>query len=216
MKLSRAVVLIAVALVVGFAMAPTANANNFSFTGNFTQDDNVQFFSVTVGVTSNVTFRTWSYAGGVNAAGQTIASDGFDPILAVFDSTGLLIGQNDDGGCGLVAADPETGQCYDTYFTASLGPGTYTVSVMQYNNFANGPNLSNGFSQQGQGNFTGPDFCGTTGPFWDVTCDQNDGHWAFDALNVGNVTTTPEPASLALLGSGVLGLVGVLRRKLKM
>ena len=160
MKLSRVVVLIAVALVVGFAMAPTANANNFSFTGNFTQDDNVQFFSVTVGVTSNVTFRTWSYAGGVNAAGQTIASDGFDPILAVFDSTGLLIGQNDDGGCTLVNPDPETGQCYDTYFTASLGPGTYTVSVMQYNNFANGPNLSNGFSQQGQGNFTGAAFCG--------------------------------------------------------
>jgi len=214
MKVRRPSVIFAV-LVVVLAVAPATYANNFSFTGSFTQDDNVQLFTVTVPVTSTVTFRTWSYAGGVNAAGQTIPHGGFDPILAVFDSTGLLIGQNDDGGCALVNADPVTGQCYDTYFTTSLIPGIYTVSVMEYDNFAIGPNLSNGFLQQGQGNFTGPDFCGVTGGFYDVTCDQRTNQWAFDALNVGNVTTTPEPSSLMLLGSGVIGLAGVIRRKLK-
>jgi|SRR5215831_14357167 len=204
---------VAVVLIV-FAIAPATYANNFSFTGSFSQDDNIQLFTVTVPVTSTVTFRTWSYAGGVNAAGQTIPHGGFDPILAVFDSTGLLIGQNDDGGCGLVAADPVTGQCYDTYFTATLNPGVYRVSVMEYDNFANGPNLSDGFLQQGQGNFTGPLFCGVTGGFYDVTCDQRTNQWAFDALNVGNATTTPEPSSLLLMGSGILGLAGVIRRRL--
>jgi len=213
MKVSRLLILGAVVLV-ALAMVPATFASDFSFTGSFTQDDNVQLFHVTVGATSTVTFRTWSYAGGVNAAGQTIPHGGFDPILAVFDSTGLLIGQNDDGGCGLVSADPVTGECYDTYFTATLDPGTYTVSVMEYDNFANGPNLSDGFLQQGQGNFTGPDFCGVTGGFYDVTCDQRTNQWAFDALNVGNVTTTPEPASLLLMGSGLLGVAGMIRRKL--
>ena len=37
--------------------------------------------------TSTVTLQTYGYAGGTNAAGQVIAQGGFDPILALFDST---------------------------------------------------------------------------------------------------------------------------------
>lgn len=95
-----AVILLGGVLTMGAAQA---TPQNFSFTGTFSQDDNVQLFHFTVGDTSTVTLRTWSYAGGVNAAGQTIARGGFDPILALFDGTGVLINQNDDGGCGLVA-----------------------------------------------------------------------------------------------------------------
>ena len=69
---------------------PGANATDFSFTGNFTNDNDVALFDFTVGASSpDVILRTWSYAGGTNAAGQVIAEGGFDPILAVFDSTGL-------------------------------------------------------------------------------------------------------------------------------
>jgi len=210
----RRLSLLAAACVLGFGLAQIATAGDFSFTGNFTADDNVQAFSFNVGATSTVTLRTWSYAGGVNAAGQTIAPDGFDPILALFDSSGALIGQNDDGGCFLVAHDAETGECYDTYFSATLNPGAYTTTVMEYNNFAIGPNLSNGFVQQGNGNFTAGFCTSATGAFWDVTCDQNDGHWAFDILNVNSavVSSTPEPCTLMLLGS-FLGLGGLLRRR---
>jgi hypothetical protein len=158
---------IALALI---TFALSAKGDNFSFTGTFTQDDNVQPFNFTVAATSNVTLVTYSYAGGVNAAGQTIASDGFDPILALFDSTGALIGQNDDGGSN-VPADPETGQQFDTYLNLpALAAGSYTVTIIQYNNFANGPNLSDGFAQAGQGNFTSAAF-GNNGPgsFYDVS-----------------------------------------------
>src|ERR1051325_2516446 len=70
-----------------------------SFAGNFVHDDDVQQFNFTVGAASpNVILRAWSYAGGVNAAGQVIQRGGFDTILALFNSAGTLIGQNDDGG----------------------------------------------------------------------------------------------------------------------
>lgn len=200
-----------------------AFATDFSFTGNFTQDDNVQLFNFTVGAPSSVTLRTWSYAGGVNAHGQSIARGGFDPILALFDSAGNFVAQNDDGGCGLVGTDL-SGECWDTFLTASLGAGDYTVAVMQYDNFANGPNLSDGFERDGTGNFT-PGFSGCSAnqsSFEDVSggafCGR-DSHWAFDILNVAEAVVVgngvPEPSTWAmmLLGFGAIGASMRIRRR---
>lgn len=188
------------ALLAAAAAVPAA-AVNFSFTGTFSDPNNVQFFDFTVGAASNVTLRSWSYAGGVNAAGATIARGGFDPILAVYALPGgAIIGQQDDGGCGLVAADAVTGRCWDTNFTVALGPGNYRASVMAYSNFAIGPNLSNGFSN--------------TGSFTDATGNRRTTSWAFDILNVENATQggVPEPASWAMLIAG-FGLTGAAMRR---
>lgn len=207
------------------ALAGSLPAASFSFTGNFTQDNDVQLFNFTVGATSNVTLRTWSYAGGVNAAGATIARGGFDPILAVFNSSGVFINQNDDGGSSV--AQDLSGARYDTFLTVNLAAGNYTVAVMQYNNFANGPNLSNGFVRDGQGNFT-PSFGGainaTTCPqqrFCDVSGSaqylQRNGNWAFDILNVNEATTVPrvpEPSTVTLVGAAALALVWRRRRQM--
>jgi hypothetical protein len=169
-----------------------------------------------VGAGSNVVLRTWSYAGGVNAAGQVIAEGGFDPILALFQGTGasaVYISQNDDGGAS-VPADAVTGAHYDTYLAVNnLTPGDYTVSVMDYANFANGPTLGDGFSG---GALTG-------GTFRDATGHNRDSHWAFDILGVeaatnptGNPETpaVPEPSSIALFGSGLVGVINLARRRL--
>lgn len=211
-----AVMLFGGVLTVGTAQATT---QDFSFTGTFHQDDDVQLFYFTVNDPSTVVLRTWSYAGGTNANGDTIARGGFDPILALFDSSGNYIDSNDDGGCGNVAADAVTQQCWDTYFSDSLAAGDYTVSVMEYDNFAIGPNLSNGFSRDGLGNFTATPVCDV---FCDVSGDTRDDHWAFDILGADQATTpsppppvmsVPEPGSLGMLVFGLLMTGWLIRRR---
>lgn len=189
-------------------------ADDFSFTGNFSGINDVQLFTFTVGSGSNVVLRTYGYAGGTNAAGTVIAAGGFDPILALFRGTGpsaVQIGQNDDGGSS-VPADPVTGAHYDTYLAQSgLTPGSYTVSIQDYSNFAIGPTLGDGFSNEGL----------TGGTFLDATGHNRDSHWAFDVLGVQSASTpppvgstVPEPSTIALLGTGLAGLANVVRRRL--
>lgn len=190
------------------ALSSACLAEDFSFTGNFTNVNDVQLFTFTVGSGSDVVLRTYSYAGGVNAAGTVIARGGFDPILALFQGTGpsaLEIGQNDDGG-GFVPADSVTGAHYDTYLAVdNLVPGIYTVSVQDFANFAIGPTLGDGFNSGGL----------TGGTFIDATGHNRDGHWAFDVLGVESASTgvTPEPSTWMLLVSGLLALGIVVRRQ---
>lgn len=205
------------ALGLGVLAASLASAANFSFQGTFTRDDEVQLFTFSVGSTSTVTLRTWSYAGGVNAAGTTIARGGFDPILALFNSSGVFIGQNDDGN-SLVPADPVTGENFDTYLQTSLAAGSYTVSVMQFDNFANEPNLSNGFSNTGRPTFTSVFGC-SNGRFCDVDGSNRTNAWAFDILGVTTASSqpqppsgVPEPATVSMMIAG-LGIVAFWGRR---
>jgi len=195
--------LVAAVAASALAAASAASATDFSFTGAFAGDDDVQFFDFNVGADSLVTLRTWSYAGGVNAAGQNIARGGFDPILSLYDlGTGDRVGQNDDGGCSQVAADAVTGACYDTFFQANLAAGAYRVAVSQFANF--GPDhIPGAFPGSG------------THDFIDFVGNQRDAHWAFDVLNVADATQVgvPEPATWALMIGG-FGLAGAsLRRR---
>jgi hypothetical protein len=170
--------------------AAPAAATDFSYTGTLSGPSDVQLFNFVVGSQSTVTLRTYSYAGGTMADGTVISNGGFDPILALFDSSGQLIMQNDDGA-GSVPADPNTGNHWDTYLQQILQPGTYTVSVMAFSNFANGPNLSDGF--ENDGSFNG-----------------RNSNWAFDILGVSEATqvgAVPEPSTWAmmLIGFGAIG-----------
>ena len=202
---------IAAGLLALMSYATGAQATNLSFTGAFNYDNDVQKFTFTVFSKQNVTLRSWSYAGGVNAKGVTIARGGFDPIMTLYDASGDAILVQDDGDdCPALGVDAVTGQCLDVGFTGELDAGTYTATLQQWDNFAAGPTLADGFRYDAKA------YRYFRNGFVDVTGDQRNGKWAFDILNVdtGSIgaASVPEPASLALLGIGVLGMM---RRKRK-
>lgn len=153
------------AVLAATAFLTPAKATDFFFTGNFVDDDDKARFEFTIDADSFVTVLTYSYAGGVNAAGQSIAAGGFDPILSLYDFSGNLVDYNDDGPSS--PTDPTSGAAFDTFFQANLLAGSYTVFVTQYNNF--GPSqLPGPFDREGQ-----PDFANG---FIDVTGSQRDSH----------------------------------------
>lgn len=220
--LKSSILAIAGAVAIGMYAARSAEAVDFSFIGNFSTDDEVQLFDFTADGTSNVTLRSYSYAGGINAEGVLIEPGGFDPILALFDDAGTLIHFQDDAAHDgfVVPSDPVTGSAYDVLFESILGPGNYTVAISQYYNFPIGPNLSNGFTEEGSGNFTSERFCGVPGgSFLDVNCNQRTNAWAFDIAGVEqaspNYSRIPEP-SLSILSFLVIGTIaarGALKKR---
>jgi len=175
-------------------------AADFSFRGTSTDLNRVQTFTFAVSSGSTVVIRTFGYAGGTNAAGVLIPAGGFDPVVALFHGSGssaLLYDLNDDAfQCAHVAQDPISHQCYDAYLEekgASLDPGTlvggleagtYTVVLMNYANFANGPTLGDGFTGRG-GAFDcfGASRPVTPGVFLDCDGLSRTGDWALDSLS---------------------------------
>ncbi len=180
--LKSAVSAAVVGAVVAAFVAP-AQAAPVSFTGNFAGDNDVALFSFTLGSGADVTLRTWSYAGGTNAAGSLIAAGGFDPVVSLFFGAGgsaILIGA-DDNGLG-VAVDPATGEARDSLLhVPALVAGTYTVALSQFANFANGPTLADGFLGAGEPSFGG-----------------RSNAWALDVVGVTTAAALPEPATYAL------------------
>lgn len=172
-------------LVAALAMASTAAvANDASFTGSFTGDNDVQLFHFSLSAPGFVTVRTLSFSGGVNASGETIASGGFDPILSLFDGAGNFISYSDDSFFTL-----------DSYLENFLDAGSYTAALTQFANFPAGANLSDGFSGTGHIDFAG-----------------QSAHWAVDFYNVDSAAAVPEPGTYALMAGG-LAAVALLRRR---
>ena len=211
----RTIFLCTAALI--FSTVSVAQAASFSFTGSFSFDDDVQVFGFHVGAPSTVTLRSYSYAGGTMADGTGIAAGGFDPILALFDGSGNLINQNDDGYS--VPADPETGLPYDTLLTLDLGVGDYFASVMQFDNFAPS-RLSLPFLHDGEHDFTAAEGC-SNAMFCDAGGNNRSSAWAFDILNVDSaITVDPQPSAVPLpaglpLVVSALGGMALLRRRRK-
>jgi hypothetical protein len=172
-------------------LAGVALGANFSFTGSFVRDDEHRAFTFQVLTASTVTIRTWSYAGGTNAAGQVIPRGGLDPFISIFDSTGTLIAQNDDGPG--VAVDPHTGAGFDSLISQVFAPGNYLVILTQSDNQPNGGTLAAGFSEDGNPTFTTMFGCGAP-MFCDITPDARNPNWALDIVNA-NAAISPVPGA---------------------
>jgi hypothetical protein len=220
--------------------AAGSHAASFSFQGMFGQDKDIAFFKFVTDGSGDITLRTYGYAGGVLSDGTPVDAGGFDPLLTLYDDTGLMVYQspdclyaclNDDGAS--VDTDPITGNAFDSLFVGTLGAGTYWLALTESNNYGD-PHLYNNFGWDGwTGNQTSTNFgCSpsTGNPFYEWDCATRNGQWALDIWDVTSAESVsrdvvtsqfqpppppsppplPEPSTFTLLG---LGLAGLLRRK---
>jgi hypothetical protein len=229
----------AAALAVLLLFGPFAQASDFSFTGTFTYDTDLQYFTFTLNnPTSDVTLRTWSYAGGTNAAGQAIPSGGFEPELNIYEADGTQMNPGMSGPCTVpltgnpvanLTPDPVSGACADVYYptTNSFPGGVWAAGtyIVVLSTFANGGvgNLSDGFFASAvlglpvPSNFTcqvGPLGYQGNPPTVDVNapfCDEWDPNTERDgswALDILNVDNANEQGSTPEPVSLTLGLAG--------
>jgi hypothetical protein len=221
-------------------IASVGYAGNFSFTGDFTADTDLQFFTFTVAVdTPGVLLRTWSYAGGTNSANTLIPAGGFEPYLNLYLADGTQMNPGAPNSCGgATAPDPVTKECNDVYYPTTVSfpggtwqAGTYTLVLSNFANPGVG-NLSDGFQAEAAygltppANYTcqvggfgyqgNPPTYPVTDPFCDDTGTLRTGAWAVDIIGVTSATeatTTPEPGSLSLALLGGLALLALRIRR---
>lgn len=186
------------AIVLSLAAASwmPAGATTVSYTGTFSQDDDIAIFGFSLASNGPAMLRTWSYNGGVNGAGQVVLAGGFDPVISVYDSLGNLAVFNDDGGSPL-----------DSYIEMTFAAGAYTVFLTQSDNLPAGLTLGDGFSQAGNPSFTSSYGC-TNGQFCDFMANDRTNFWALDIVTA----ETPEPSTMLLL-AGPLAALLVRRRR---
>src|SRR5882724_6660189 len=125
-------------------------ANDFSFIGNFVQDNDIQLFSFHLFDPGTVTLQTWSYGGGFNQRGEAIDPGGFEPVLQVYDaSTGATYGPGvffypgpgAYSSCNPNNPDDSRAGCFDIYTQVNLDAGYYYLALAQNPNSPAGPNL---------------------------------------------------------------------------
>jgi hypothetical protein len=196
------------AVSMNFIGATSAQAIDFALTTTFDNDNDVQLVDFTIDSARNITLFSSSWDDG-----------GLDPIMGLWDANGDLIWEQDDiGSTGSIfsnGVEYDYGR-WDSNFTQFLGSGSYTVSVGQYNNFANGYNLADGFryDDPGDENFTAQFGC-TQGSFCGVS-GQNDNRTnsvTFHILGADSLRTVPEPGTVVGILAVGLGSAAVRRTK---
>lgn len=205
----RPVTRFAAAVVLALGASHSALAANVSASGDLLQDDQIRKFKLVLDGPGSLTVTSIGYGGGTNSKGNAVPAGGFDTLLFLYSSAGVLLYQSDDGLNAVV--DPSTGLAADAGFTtALLAAGMYTVAMTQYDNFPNSFELSDGFSQSGQGNFTSAFGC-SNGMFCDYEGNNRTSAWALNFSGSTLSSVVPEPGSLALaLAAG--GALVALRR----
>jgi hypothetical protein len=198
---------ILVALFAGASLPVSAGQVFFNFTGNFSLDNDVQLFTVTLDVPE--VLSVWTTSG---------ATGGFPTYLAMFDGTGQgMTQQSGDPTCLNGFSSYFNGSCNDAMVSeppSGLIPaGMYFIALTQWNNGMLG-NLSDGFfwvDNINDPNFTAP-YCSTGGYFCDPTTGTHlNSNWALTIQldnpglpASGSASAVPEP------GSGLLAIGGLL------
>jgi hypothetical protein len=144
-------------------------------------------------------------------ANPPIIDRGFTVGLGSVPGVGITTGI----GAGVIVLDPQASATTEEFtfggLNLALAPGTYYLGMAGANvgwDFASP--LSTTVGALGQQLSCDPftfSFCGSDITKWDTINSTY-------AMEIDGTTITPEPSTFALLGTGILGLAGVARRKL--
>jgi len=206
-----------------------AVAGTFTFTGNFPTDDSRLLVSFSLASAATVTMQTWSYGGGTLPGPVTVPAGGFAPVISFFDSSAdpILLGSDNSGGtapsaCGPRNIDAATGLCLDASLVEGAGgplsAGSYFLILTEQDNTANGPNLSDGFTMDGTGNFTGPEHGIPGGSFLDRGGFQRTNSYYLTISGVDQASVpsaVPEPSMMGLCAAGLSVWAGLKIRRTK-
>jgi len=219
--------LLAIAML---AVAANASDTTAFYSGSLSSPTDTFTLSVNLATAGTVSVQTYGFGGGVNAEGNTVAPGGFDPLVALFDSSGNIIDGTSDvlvnyyanpsyQGCppaGLVQIGTGAGSmvCGDVFLSFSLAAGDYTLLLSDADYIPDAlvdpgsTNLADGFTD-----FTGGVFQTCNVPAsGDFACITPSADYAFD-LTVP-ATPVPEPATFTLLASALgAGWLGRKRRR---
>jgi hypothetical protein len=235
-KLTRFVIVAAVVFLASYAMAGvitySGQDDGAPITGPFPNSSAAQTaFLAAAGLLSPVTTMTFEqpvalgYYSPITNAGPGVSialnapnfGDGFSGVSAT--TFGNLYGFNITAGgsqwLGFAAGTATFSFTSPTEYFGFWITGIQTVFTSTFTvayNGADGQTLNIPINTSGGAQYYGFTDAGNSFTSVTITNLSNDA-WGIDDVSYNAGTTTPEPSSLLLLGSGVLGLAGIVRRK---
>jgi hypothetical protein len=219
------------------ALAEGQGGSSLSYTGTLASPQSAFEVTFTLSAPDTVTFRTWGFGGGMNAAGQVVPAGGFDSLITLFqgaavsaniylDGSGNPLADADNllnapwsfaGNCpiaGTVAIGANS-DCGDVQMSVALAGGTYTL-VLTDANYQPGAIYDGGALSEPFVDLTGGGTQFQTCDPLANACINTNGHYALDITSTkpdlpgncsANQNTNLTVANIQLLINQALGII---------
>ena len=171
--------------------------------------------------TASFTTGPFSYTGREPVQSTPISVEGFNPALGTLNSisasvsgsytTTILPDHDSDFNVNLESG-PNNGEGILSTLQFEFLSGTYTIAGQTQND--TDPYLKNLFTSAGTVQFYFNYYDALAGSDSNATPNGLSGLVTYNYTPAAPIAVTPEPSSLALLGTGILGVAGVLRKRL--